>query len=152
MPVINKKELGKRLAQLPQVLGTNNRRIALSIGADPSYYGRALKGNGISMNLVEKLIDEYKITRNWILFGEGEPISKEENNQPLNIRSKLNDSVQATSSPDVIDFINQLPISDKEKIALYKERISALEKENQYWRKCAELLKKLSNPSENNKI
>jgi hypothetical protein len=150
MPVINKKELGKRLALLPQVLGTNNRRIALSIGADPSYYGRALKGNGISMNLVEKLIDEYKITRNWILFGEGEPLSKD-HNHTANINPKLNETSQATGSPDAIDLITLLPISDKEKIALYKERISALEKENQYWRKCVDMLKNLSDRSENNK-
>jgi hypothetical protein len=145
MPVINKKDLGKRLAQLPQILGTNNRRIALSIGADPSYYGRAIKGNGISMNLVERLIEEYEITRNWILFGEGEPLSQGDGNQRNSNSSILHENSEAINLTGTGDLIDQLPISDKEKITLYKERLSALEKENQYWRKCVEILKTMPN-------
>jgi hypothetical protein len=136
MPVIDKAELGKRLALLPEILKTNNRRIALSIGADPSYYGRALNGNGISMPFVEKLIAEYKIARNWILFGEGEPLPGK---KYFSKESEPNQTPKAD-----VDEISRLPISDKEKIFLYQERIAALEKENNYWRKFAETVKTIT--------
>lgn len=41
------------------------------LGIDHSYYNKAEKGGGLSMELLGKLCTLYGYSKNWLLFGEG---------------------------------------------------------------------------------
>lgn len=74
MELLENRRIGERLVQLRKLLKQNSRRMALSIDADPSYYAKAEKGSGLSENLLQKIITKFNVNRNWLLFGEGDPL------------------------------------------------------------------------------
>lgn len=70
--MFDKIELGKRLTEIRTDFKLNSRQFALSIKADPSYYAKAEKGEGISDEYLQSIINTYNCNKNWLLFGEGE--------------------------------------------------------------------------------
>jgi transcriptional regulator with XRE-family HTH domain len=69
--MIYKKALGERLKELEKEEKLSGRQIALRIGADVSYYNRARNGNGLSLDYMYKLVQEFGLTRSWLALGEG---------------------------------------------------------------------------------
>jgi hypothetical protein len=72
-------ELGARLDQLWQDQRAKNnlkakskRSFANSIGADASYFNRAVDGKGFSDDYITAVIKEYGVNEKWLRFGEGE--------------------------------------------------------------------------------
>ena len=137
MPVIDKTELGKRLAHLPALLGLNSRQIATAIGADPSYYSRAEKGRGLSLTYIDALIEKFSLSKNWLILGEGEPVrlnSPETGNKLSPTDSPPEKEAGAVS---MIDPIAGLPVSDAEKLVLYREKLALLQNEVAFWKRIA---------------
>lgn len=61
--LINKPDLAVRLEQLLERSGRNSRQFALSLGVDVSYFNKALKGNGLALKHLNKIVDTYKVSR-----------------------------------------------------------------------------------------
>jgi transcriptional regulator with XRE-family HTH domain len=134
MSLIDKSELGKRLAHLPRLLGINSRQIAIGIGADPSYYNRAERGRGLSGNYIEALIQRFNISKNWLLLGEGQPIKSDfVDGRREDIPTILDTNTNAVYE----DPIFSLPVSDAEKVRLYNEKIQLLKNEVEFWKRIA---------------
>ena len=73
MPAIDKEEIGNRLVELQKYLKfKSSRQFAMELNADPGYFAKAQKGQGLSMDHLELIIEKYKISRNWLLSGEGD--------------------------------------------------------------------------------
>lgn len=69
MNTTDKIALGQRLVRLREGLRLTSRQMALSIGADPSYYSKGEKGQGISIEYLDKIIQTYQVPREWLLLG-----------------------------------------------------------------------------------
>jgi SOS-response transcriptional repressor LexA len=67
---MDKTDLHKRLVKMREKLGISSRKIAMEIGADPSYYAKAEKGGSISTTYLDALIEKYNIDRSWLYFGD----------------------------------------------------------------------------------
>lgn len=70
--MINRDKLGHRLIKIRENEGIKSARaMAEILGIDHSYYNKAEKGGGLSMELLGKLCTLYGYSKNWLLFGEG---------------------------------------------------------------------------------
>lgn len=69
--------VGKRLEELREALGIKSKRqFALALHADESYFSKAIQGAGLSETYIKILEDEFNVSRDWLLFGEGEKFKK----------------------------------------------------------------------------
>lgn len=85
----DKKALGLRLKEIREDLGeTSKRKFAISIKADPSYYTKAEKGEGLSDEYLDVIIQKYGYNKQWLWFGEG--IKKNGVETPNKIRTPDN--------------------------------------------------------------
>lgn len=69
-----KKKLGERLISVREKAGiANTRAMAQSIEADPSYYAKAEKGEGLSDTYIDAIVSKYGVDKSWLLYGEITP-------------------------------------------------------------------------------
>jgi hypothetical protein len=83
------KELGERLDKVWQDQKAKNnlkakskRSFAISIGADASYFNRAIDGKGFSDDYITAVVKEYGVSEEWLRFGKGEMYGQGSPNVP----------------------------------------------------------------------
>lgn len=117
MASITKKDIGDRLTRLQGELNfKSSRSFALALGLDPSYFGKAQKGEGLAMEHLEIIISKYNINRNWLFFGEGN-IKESGQNTPMfygnenkNLEAQLSEhsfSYKNSTVESLIDLVNR---------------------------------------------
>lgn len=68
---MDKQKLAERLKKIEEENDLSGRQVALRIGANVSYYNKARNGNGLSNEFLDKLVQEFGLSKSWLLLGEG---------------------------------------------------------------------------------
>ncbi len=81
--MLDRKDLSKRIAQIQEETGLNGIEFANRLGTSPSYLSDIKnKQKKPSIDVLEKLSEEFKINLDWLLRGIGEMFSEEGLVQP----------------------------------------------------------------------
>jgi len=91
-PIVHKVEIMKsfeRLKVLRETIGVNQSQFANTLGVAPSFIsGIERNKKDVSRELLQKLLEKYKINVNWLLSGEGEMfLNTTEKTQKIGLKS-----------------------------------------------------------------
>ena len=101
--------VGSRLEEMRLALNIKSKRqVALAIGADTSYYSRALKGGPLSEDYIEAIAAEFNVNKDWLLFGEGEMFLGGQPPKKSEIKRKSKKPVSTVDKKDLVKQVRNL--------------------------------------------